>query len=339
MSTRLCLIGCGAHAMQVYAPALARLSKEDDHLTLAACCDVDEARARAMAQAAGFAGTTTDFEAMLQAERPDAVIAVVPYYLAERIAVPVLRAGYPLLLEKPPGDSANACRRIAKAAREGGAVHQIAFNRHYMPMVRMLHRRLRETEGQNPIQNIDYSMYRQNRTEDYFFVTAIHGVDVVGFLAGSRYKDIRFSYQMLPALGPGCYNIFMDCGFHSGATAQLRFLVQSGLVTERLLATSAGETWCSHFPIWHGADSPGFLSLYQGDRRVEHYTGDEISDGPALFETNGFYAEASAFLRAVRTGTQPLESADAALQAMEIAEYIRYRLPEYHDGAMGPPGP
>lgn len=328
MKPSLCLIGCGAHAKSVYAPALRRIAGGEGRAVLAACCDLSPAEAEAMRREAGFARACTDWRQMMERERPDAVIAVLPYTVAEQVAVPLLEAGMPLLLEKPPGDSADACRRIARAAERGGAAHQIAFNRHYMPMVRHMREELRRP-GAKPIQHIDYAMMRVNRTEPYFFVTAIHGIDLVAHLAGSAYRDVRFRYQMLPDLGDNHYNIYMDCDFASGATAQLRFLVQSGMVTERITVTRADESFCAYLPMWHGCDTPGCLERYRAGETVERISGGELSGG-ALFEDNGFYDEICAFLACVGGGARPPETAASCLQAMELAECVRHRLTEYH---------
>ena len=328
--TKLCLIGCGAHAQSVYAPTLKRIAAENDLIVLAACCDVDESRAAQMANAAGFVRTYESYTVMLEAERPDAVIAVLPHYLSEGIAVSILELGYPLLLEKPPGDSLSACRNIVAAAEKNGIINQIAYNRHFIPLIRSLYNELHSRTENRPIQNIDYCMYRVHRPEPFFYVTAIHGVDMVGFLANSRYKDVYFRYQMLPQLGDNHYNIFMDCTFESGATAQLRFFVMSGMINERLVITRDDESYCCNIPIWHGCDTPGFLSLYREDKQVMYLSGNDVSDGDNLFESNGFYAEVCTFINAVRTKTQPREAISSSLQCMEIAEHIKKRLPEYH---------
>ena len=75
---RLCLIGCGEHARAVHGPAQARCARERPGLVLAACCDLDRARAESHAADVGFARAYTDPRAMLEAETPDAVAVVVP---------------------------------------------------------------------------------------------------------------------------------------------------------------------------------------------------------------------------------------------------------------------
>jgi len=68
-----------------------------------ACCDLDPARAEAFRRDFGYARAFTDPVAMLEAERPDAVVVVVPVEQTVAVGSLVLERGLPLLLEKPPG--------------------------------------------------------------------------------------------------------------------------------------------------------------------------------------------------------------------------------------------
>ncbi|MCI8623491.1 MAG: Gfo/Idh/MocA family oxidoreductase [Provencibacterium sp.] len=327
--TKLCFIGCGAHAQQVYAPTLRRLADEDDALSLACCCDLDASRAAAMADLAGFQRSSADWEAMLEREKPEAVLLVTPYTFTGEIACRIVRMGIPVLIEKPPGDSLESCLNIYRAAGEGGAPAMVAFNRRHLPLIRACKEKL-AADGTETLQNIQYSMYRVHRTEDFFFVTAIHGVDAVRFLAGSDYQDIRFAYQPLPRLGEGCCNLFMDCAMENGTQAQLQFLVQSGMVAERFTLTAADLCYNLNIPIWHGCDTPGLLERCRCGTRDYLRSGDEISDGRALFETNGFYEQVRVFLECAR-GQRPLrDDLKSALQPVEIMDCIRRRQTRYH---------
>jgi len=60
-----------------HGPSQARCARERAHLVLAGCCDLDPARAEAFRRDFGYARAFTDPVAMLDAERPDAVVVVV----------------------------------------------------------------------------------------------------------------------------------------------------------------------------------------------------------------------------------------------------------------------
>jgi predicted dehydrogenase len=93
---RLSLIGCGSHAEWAHADPLSRYAaRHPDEITLRACCDLNPERAENFRRRYGFARAYADWEEMLKAERPDAVVCVMP---VERI-VPL---GSELLLRHVP---------------------------------------------------------------------------------------------------------------------------------------------------------------------------------------------------------------------------------------------
>src|SRR3989304_5938168 len=134
---RLCQIGCGEHARVAHGPAQARYASTHPGIELAACCDLDLGRASSYARDFGFARHHTDALAMLETERPDAVVLVVPDPLPGDLGCPVLERGLPLLLEKPPGRTLAEVDRLIAAAesRRPAAPPPVAFNRRFVPLV------------------------------------------------------------------------------------------------------------------------------------------------------------------------------------------------------------
>jgi predicted dehydrogenase len=265
---------------------------------------------------------------MLEAERPDAVVVVVPVERTVAVASLVLERGLPLLLEKPPGETvAEVDRLIAAAEKAGRAVpHQIAFNRRFAPLVRELRHRIEES---GPLQHVHYEMTRVERRDPDFSTTAIHGLDAVRYLAGSDYAEARFRYRELPDLGRGVANTFVDAVLTSGATAQLAFSPVAGVVVERAAAHTHGHTLLLQVPMWGGVDSPGRLWHYSGGRLAAELSGEQMGDGTALFELGGFYRETVAFLDALAAGQAPSPSLRESRQSVEIAEQVRQRATEY----------
>jgi myo-inositol 2-dehydrogenase / D-chiro-inositol 1-dehydrogenase len=328
---RLCQVGCGEHAHAVHGPSQARLARERPGLVLAACCDKDAARAEAYRTAFGFGNAYSDLEKMLEAERPDAVVLVVPVETTVPVATTLLSRGIPTLLEKPPGATAPEVDRLIAAAGEGGrggqpVSHQVAFNRRYVPLVQELRRRL---EVMGPLQHLHYEMVRVDRRDPDFSTTAIHGIDAVRCLAGGDYASARFSFREMRELGPGVANIFVDATLLSGATAHLAFCPVAGAVLERVTAHVHGHTFFLHVPMWGGADSPGRLLHFEGGRLVEDLDGATVGDGTALFELGGFYRETAAFLDALASGQPPAPDLRASRQSVELAECLRNRGEEF----------
>ncbi len=325
---KLCHIGCGEHARLAHGPSQRRCASERRDLALAGCCDLDPARAESFRKEFGHARAFTDPGQMLDAERPDAVVAAVPVERNVAVGTLVLERGIPLLLEKPPGLTPAEVDALVAASERGGSrvPHQVAFNRRYAPLVRELRRRI---EGLPPLQHLHYEMVRVERREPDFSTTAIHGLDAVRYLAGCDYAEARFRYREMPELGPGVANVFVDAVMASGATATLAFTPVSGVLVERAAVHARGHSLYVHVPMWGGADSPGRLTHFAEGRLAEEVTGEQCGDGTAQFELGGFYRETAAFIDAVSQRREPSPNLRESRQSVAIALSMRERRSEY----------
>jgi predicted dehydrogenase len=330
MNFRICEIGGGWMATQGHGPSYQRYAQENPEVELAACCDISPEAAREFQQKFGFARYYTDIFEMLDKEKPDAVCLTVPVHLTADLAVRIMEAGYPVMMEKPPGLDSKEAMKIIDAAERTNMPNQVAFNRRFTPLIRKLKDELTNHFKPEEIQNIQYFMYRKGRTDEDFSTTAIHGIDAVKFLAGSEYKSVRFTYQELPGLGKGVANIYMECAFESGAAAQLSFCPVAGVVIERAVANLHDHTYFLNVPVWGGMDTPGRLLHVEKDKVVSDISGHALSTVHELYETNGFYAEDASFLDDIRAGKKPVNDVQSALQSVEIAECIRNRKSEYN---------
>lgn len=325
---KLCQVGCGEHARVAHGPSQRRCAAERGDLVLAGCCDVDPARAESFRSDFGYARAFTDLTAMLDAERPDAAVVVVPVERTVAVGAFVLERGVPLLLEKPPGATVTEVDRLIAASESRGRVvpHQVAFNRRFAPLVRELRRRV---EAAGPVQHLHYEMTRVERRDPDFSTTAIHGLDAVRYLAGCDYAEARFRYRELPELGPGVASILVDAVMSSGATAHLAFCPVAGVLVERATVHAHGHTLFLHVPMWSGVDAPGRLWHFVGGKLGADLGGDTLGDGTALFESGGFYRETVAFLDALAAGRAPSPGFRESRQSVEIAQRIRERAREY----------
>jgi predicted dehydrogenase len=266
---------------------------------------------------------------MLDAEKPDAVCMVVPESLTCELACQVLERGYPLLMEKPPGKTTREIDRMIAAAEASGAPNQVALNRRYIPLARELVRLLDERSSPRDVQHVCYDFTRVGRADADFSLTAIHGIDMVRFLACSDYAQVHFHYQELPELGPTVANILMDCTLASGATAHLGFFPLAGVVVERATVHAHDHTFYLHLPVWGTFDTPGRLQHLEKGVLAYNITGLEVSDGDEAFEQMGFYAENASFFDDLRAGRHPAGDLKSARQSVEIAQCIRERKSTY----------
>jgi len=316
---KLCLVGCGGHAHAAYAESLIKYNRVYG-AELAGCCDPNAAAAERFRARVGFARAYTDMKEMIATEKPEAVFLVTPYHLTADIAIEVMGMGIKnIMLEKPPGTCVADCERIAAAAEATDTLHYIAFNRRRMPLVRALMAELYGGERPLAVRHIDYKMYRVNRFDEAFHTTAIHGIDLVAWVARGGYASGTIGYTPLPG-GENVRNARMDCEMTSGMTAHLDFCPTTGVLIERL------EVICDHAAFYvklpvSGTDAPGELVRYEGNKPVKVINGADCEDGGEMFEANGFYAQICDFLGYVQKGIKPAgEDIIAAMEPMRVAD-------------------
>ncbi len=325
MAFTLCTIGCGSIATQAHGPSYVKYAAEHPETVLAACCDLNAERAETFRARFGFQRSYTDFAAMLEREKPDAVCLIAPVELTCELACRVLERGFPLMMEKPPGQSVEEIDRMIAAADAADAPTQAAFNRRTMPLILRL-RRLLETEvAPGAVRHLRIEFTRVGRSDPDFSTTAIHGIDTARFLAGSDYREIRLRYQPLPHLGKGVANVALDALFQNGVTGHLQFCPTAGETAERITVQADDQTFHLHLPIWGALDYPGRLRHLRKNASLLDTPCEVAVNGGEGFVVNGFYGEVAAFLDAVRAGARPTPDLKESRQSVAVMESYRLR--------------
>ena len=319
--TTLCFIGCGGHAHRVYADSLTKYAREAGSLHLAACCDTDREKAESFQARVGFARSYTDYRCMLEQEKPDAVILATPFQFTAEIAVEAIDRGCHIMMEKPPGKNLAEALEIAEAVKRRQPINMVAFNRRNAPMVLKLKELL---YGAAPlvVQHIDYQMYRYDRREAHFHTTAIHGIDMLGHIAGSSYRHLHITYAPQAQYGEGAANLLLQGSFHNGITTQQTYCPLAGLIMERMTIAADDVTLYAETPIWHGPDFPGVIKVYCRGRLEQVISGGELCGGQELFETDGFYGQLCEFLHCVEQSRPTSNDIFSALDSAKIADCL-----------------
>ncbi|MHC4416331.1 MAG: Gfo/Idh/MocA family protein [Planctomycetota bacterium] len=115
------IIGAGRVA-GLHAEAAAKAG-----LRVGAVCDVDEARARALAEQCPGAAVTTSRDELLSRPEIAAVAVATPNVYHKETAIAALRAGKDVLLEKPMAMSPAECDEIIETIRQTGRLLQLGF--------------------------------------------------------------------------------------------------------------------------------------------------------------------------------------------------------------------
>ena len=322
---KICIIGCGEIAKGFHAPAIKKYCVEHPNSVMQACCDSDIQKAAAFADKFGFKTHYNDYRIMLETEKPDVVCLTVSYNVIPQIAIDIMKMGFPLIIEKPPGVTRQEVSNIIDVAERFKIPNQVAFNRRYTPILNELKAALSED-----IHDIRCVFQRVGRTDSDFYTTAIHGIDTVRYLAGCDYKHVSFRYQELTDVNEGAANIYMDCLMESGAAAQLAFCPYGGKVIEDYHVTCSNNDFTLKMPVWGSPEYPGGLWHFSDNECVRHIAGDDSKFGAEMFERFGFYSENADFFDDIKSKRMPANDIRSALQSVEIAYCIQERKADYH---------
>jgi len=94
---RVAVIGAGTISQRVHIPVF----QKQPNTTVVAVCDVNEARARAIADETGVATVYSSYEKMLTEVQPDITVVATPNIFHKPMATAALEAGSHVLCEKP----------------------------------------------------------------------------------------------------------------------------------------------------------------------------------------------------------------------------------------------
>ena len=306
---RLVVIGAGGHARSVHAPSLALY--RDEHpgeVELAAVCDLDESKAAALQRDFGFGAAYTDLDAMIDAEQPDGIVGVLPVPAIAPVGVRLLERGIPCVIEKPPGDSPEAARRLLNAARATGAPHMVSVNRRFVPCVE----RAREwAAGIGPVRFVRASMFRVRRKEgNFIWGTAVHAVDAVRHLAGDV-GQCRARICSAGGLSAAWYEVTFL--FEGGCAGALHVVPPTGAEEETYELFGEGYRTRSVLPA-----QPGSLASVECYRDGALAVSEQSAEGAPYITMDGSYQETSAFIRALRDGTPLAPTLEDVVPSLEL---------------------
>lgn len=131
---RVGVVGAGAVLQVAHLPVLKKLKA----VQVAALCDADRPKARALASRFGIPTVYDDIEDLLEHEELDALLVCTPNHLHEPHIQAGLAAGLHVLSEKPLALRAASAQRLIKAAERTDRVLMVGMNHRYRPDVQTL---------------------------------------------------------------------------------------------------------------------------------------------------------------------------------------------------------
>jgi len=305
---KIVVIGAGEHSQGYHLPSLAHyVSLHPGEVQLAALCDLRRAHAEMMAKKYGFARMYTDLEDMLDKENPDGCIAVTPVEITAQIALQVIRAGVPLMMEKPPGATVDEAKKIVTWAEKTGTRVMVSLNRRFDPALCAMC----DWKGDRPFEYLRGTIVRHNRIEPKFMQeTAIHPLDAMRKIGG----NVEDYSATVRHVGSVRWYI-VELVFETGALGVLEVFPSSGSTAE--FYELFGSNYRALARV--GRYDSGELICWENGRVVIE---DEPARGMPEFVRNGTYGETVEFISALKENRAPHPSPAEVLQSVELCHRI-----------------
>lgn len=299
----------------------ARCLSEMPEAELLAIADASEARGRDLAEMYGCR-SYTDHVAMLNSEKPDAVVIAVPTPLHLQVALDAIEAGCHVLIEKPLACDALEAQTIIERARANDVRLAVGHVERFNPAVR----KLKEIMDEGTLGRIlSVSARRVGLPSPHFSETnvvvdlAVHDLDVISYLLGEK---LRVLSAVAGRLTGGPSEDHADMLLVAG---NIPCVIQVNWVTPVKIRTLS--------VVGDG----GYAELNYITQTIDLYRRQVVQSTASYLEMIASYgeperetirlsgeeplkAELKSFFVAVETGEQPEADGEAGIAAVELAE-------------------
>lgn len=300
---RLAFVGAGNYASSMLLPHLARR----DGVELSTVVTTTALSGANAQRKFGFAGATTDLDAVLGDESVDAVFVVTRHSSHAELTRKALLAGKAVFVEKPLALGEDELAGVLSAVEESGNDRlQVGFNRRFAPLLREARERFGARTGPASLRylvnagRLDHgSWYLQQGTEGSRFAgEGGHFIDTASWLLEADPVSV---YAVAPA---GNEDLQVVLRYPDGSTATISYVTtgSSGFPKETLDLIADGKV----------------LRLDDFVRASVHGRKRWVSSRLPKARDKGQNAELAAFVKAVRTGGPmpvPLQSLVATTAA------------------------
>ncbi|MFE5601695.1 bi-domain-containing oxidoreductase [Streptomyces coelicoflavus] len=301
---RLAFVGAGNYASSMLLPHLARR----DGVELSTVVTTTALSAANAQRKFGFAGATTDLDAVLGDDSVDAVFVVTRHSSHAELTRKALLAGKAVFVEKPLALTGEELAGVLAAVEESGNDRlQVGFNRRFAPLLRQAEQRFGPRTGPASLRYLvnagrldQGSWYMRQDTEGSRFAgEGGHFIDTASRLLGAD------PVSVYAVAASGNEDLQVVLGYPDGSTATIGYVTTgaAGFPKETLDLVADGKVL--------QLDDFVRTSVYDGRKRW-------VSSRLPKARDKGQSAELAAFVRAVRTGGPmpvPLESLVATTAA------------------------
>ncbi len=331
---RIGIIGAGNIAQSQHIPAYLRLKDVE----LVAVCDLKEERAKEVAEKYGMKYSTTSINDLVALEELDAVDICAWNNAHAQAAIAAAAAGKHILCEKPMALNVQQAEEMLKASKKSGKVFMMGFVNRFRPDSIVL----KDMLDTGKFGEIYYSktgwLRRRGTPLGWFTDTSkagggpvidigVHVIDLTWYLMGKPkpisvsatvHKDKLGNYK---TKGVGRWVAFdtdnLKFDTEDSAAGIIRFENGASMNFEVSWAINAKDTGIySHIFGTKAGASLNPFAIYGEDA-------DYLMDStPTIGKDDRFFNEISHFIDCIKTGSQPVSSAQDGLEIQKILNGI-----------------
>jgi predicted dehydrogenase len=310
---RLAMIGAGLFARDAHVPAIL---SHDDLFHITAVCSRTEESARKLADLLPYSTEVlTDVDALLARDDIDAVDVVMPIETMPDIVEKALRSGKHVISEKPIAPDVATGKALLAVPRAAGQVWMLAENWRYEEAHSTAAKAIADGIIGKPI-TCSWSLFIDMSPSNKYYSTewrrtgtfpggflldgGVHHVAALRMILGEIESVAAYTAQMRPDLPPA-----------ETLSAALRF--ESGVIGSYTVTYAAG----SAFP------QPLVIVGEKGSLKLDRSEVEIAVDGERTrhtFTYKGVDAELAAFAAAIQQGEPHLNTPEAGLQDVAVAE-------------------
>ena len=301
---RALVIGAGPTTVHAHLPALTRL-RDRGSIVLAGICDIDPQRTAAACRRFGFLEGCGDGLTALQRTDIDVVYIFGSAQLHYEYGLIALQSGKHLFVEKPIAPSYAQAVTMAETAARNGLIAGGGLNRRFFKSLQTI----REQSGRAGWRYAEAVFHKAefgNRppfgATTWLGANGIHVLDALLFMMGGVPDHLSAMAGDSTGGSAGAFSAVMR--WPDGAQGIFLCNNNAGYRREEYVFHALAETY--------SVDGDG-LTVHKGGTSTRMAF-------PSI--DDGFVAEHEAFLQAIRTGTEPINSIAAIAPSMYVAELI-----------------
>ena len=306
MPIRIGLIGAGRHGSRYIHHLLHNLPG----VSLAAVC-----RKRALEEVPSLETTEIpvlgDYRTLIADPAVDAVVVVTPPSLCPEICIEAVKAGKPILIEKPLAPTGREARAMVAAAEQTGLLLMTAQTMRFDSSILLLKDHLREI-GQLRYATFTSRIERKPSTSNGLPIPGqrgallefgVHLLDIIPFLTGEEIVAVRCELDQLPSVAPDTMAI-VQAETESGLRCVLDIArVIGGRVSRMEWVGDRGQIAADWF-----------------NQRVTGVIGDTGAFEKTVQPQHTILATLRAFVRAIETNSPPPITGREGCRAVEVAD-------------------